>query len=39
MTVTDFGSTVRASLPPFTLAETGLGTTALGAAKVFTLST
>src|SRR5271157_4091516 len=38
-TVTDFGSTVSVSLPSFTVAETGFGTTVLGAANVFTLST
>jgi len=39
MIVTDLGSSVRASVPPWTLAETGLGTTVLGASKLFTLST
>ena len=39
ITVTDFDSTVSVSLPPFTLAETGLGTTVLGFSNVFTLST
>ena len=37
-TVTDFGGTVRSSLPPLTLAMTCFGTTMLGAAKAFTLS-
>ena len=39
MTVTDFGSTVNANLPPSILAEIGLGTTVSGAANVFMLST
>jgi hypothetical protein len=39
MTVTDFGATVNVSLPAFKFAETGSGTTALGAENVFTLST
>jgi hypothetical protein len=39
MTLTDFGPTVIDSLPPFTVTETGSGTTVLGAANVFTLST
>ena len=39
ITVTDFGSSFRASLPPCTFAETGFGTTVLGAAKVLMLST
>ena len=39
MTVTDFGPTVNANLPPSIFAEIGLGTTVSGAAKVFTLST
>ena len=38
-TVTDFGSTVRVSRPPFTVAVTDFGTTELGDEKVFTLLT
>jgi hypothetical protein len=39
MTVTDFGLTVNANLPASIFAEIGLGTTASGASKEFTLST
>ena len=38
-TVTDLGSSWRASLPPWIFAETGLGATVSGASKVLTLST
>src|SRR5215831_14125884 len=38
-TVTDFGSSVRINLPPWTFAEIGLGITVFGASNVFTLST
>lgn len=38
-TVTDLGSSCRINLPPCAFAEIGLGTTELGASKVFTLST
>src|SRR5579859_3138928 len=39
MTVTDLGPTVNDNLPACIFAEIGWGTTVLGAAKVFTLST
>ena len=37
--VIDFGATAKLSLPSFTVAETGFGTTTLGVLNVFTLST
>ena len=39
ITVTDLGSSVRASVAPCTFAAIGFGTTVLGASKVLTLST